>query len=137
MSLVPLVAVVMIFGVAMLGILLAGYKEWLAYKAEHQGAAPSTRVLEDRLRALQDRVDELEAERASLQERVQNLETIVTSEAWVAQHDEAGALSPPDEALSPPDKDEQDGRLSSTESTASASNGAAQVADLARRLRTQ
>lgn len=130
MSLVPLVAVVMIFGVAMLGILLAGYKEWLAYKAEHEGVSPSTRALEDWLRALQDRVDELEAERASLQDRVQNLETIITSEAWVVQHDEAGALSPPDE-------DERDGRLPSTDSTASASNGAAQVADLARRLRTE
>lgn len=89
MSLVPLIAVVMIFTIPILGILLAGYKEWLEFKSKHRELGTSTREVEERLRGLQERLDGLEQERDALRDRVQNLETIVTSEAWIAGHEES------------------------------------------------
>ncbi|WP_263785264.1 hypothetical protein [Salinibacter grassmerensis] len=93
MALVPLVAVIMVFAIPILGIALAGYKEWLKFKTKHRELGSSTREVEDRIDGLQDRLVRLEEERDALQERVQNLETIVTSEAWIAEHDESADLS--------------------------------------------
>ncbi|MFB6097541.1 MAG: hypothetical protein ABEK84_00185 [Salinibacter sp.] len=85
---VQFLVILMVFLIPIFGILFAGMKEWLEFKAKHQELGSSTRAVEDRLHALQDRIDELEQQRTALQERVQNLETIVTSEAWIAEHEE-------------------------------------------------
>ena len=127
MSLVPLVAVVMIFAIPILGILFAGYKEWLEFKAEHRALETTPREVETQLRTLRDRLATLEEERDALQERVQNLETIVTSEAWIAGHDatEGAALeeSEIDSLALPPERNSDD--------------TAATTAEIARRLRGQ
>lgn len=130
MPLVPLVAVVMIFAIPILGIVFAGYKEWLKFKAQHRELGTSTREVEDSLRALRERIEHLEQERDALQDRVQNLETIVTSEAWIAGHDNtdlASALdaAEADELTLPPERE------SAPESEAE------RIAEMARRLRGQ
>lgn len=128
MSLVPLVAVVMIFTIPILGILLAGYKEWLEFKSTHQELGTSTRKVEERLQTLHDRLETLEQERDALQERVQNLETIVTSDAWITGHEEADPSSldatEAEELSLPPDSE-------------SSQSEAEHSAKLARRLRGQ
>lgn len=128
MSLLPLIAVLMIFAIPILGILLSGYKEWLEFKSKHQELGSSTREVEERLRALQDRLETLEQQRDALQERVQNLETIVTSEAWITGHEEADASSlnaaKADELTLPPDRK-------------SSQSEAEHTAEIARRLRGQ
>ncbi|MCS3612703.1 hypothetical protein [Salinibacter ruber] len=129
MSLIPLVAVVMVFAIPILGIALAGYKEWLKFKTKHRELGSSTREVEDRIDGLQDRLARLEAERDALQERVQNLETIVTSEAWIADHDESSGLSSLDGTAPGP--------LEAPDDDASLPNDAARTAKLARRLRGQ
>ncbi|WP_103018876.1 hypothetical protein [Salinibacter altiplanensis] len=127
MSLVPLVAVVMVFAIPILGIALAGYKEWLTFKTKHRELGSSTRVVEDRIDGLEDRLARLEEEREALQERVQNLETIVTSEAWIAEHDESTDLSPLSDAA--------DGRLEPPNGDGTMPSDAEHTAELARRLR--
>lgn len=130
MSLVPLIAVVMIFAIPILGILLAGYKEWLKFKSKHRELGTSTREVEDRIRALHEHLDRIEEERDALRERVQNLETIVTSEAWIAQHDDtvdAPSLNSGEaDELSLPAEQEPDSRTD-----------ADRTADLARHLRKE
>ncbi|MBB4090790.1 hypothetical protein [Salinibacter ruber] len=59
---------------------------------------------------------------------MQNLETIVTSEAWIADHDESSGLSPLDGTAPGPLEAPDD---------ASLPNDAARTAKLARRLRGQ
>ena len=124
MSLVPLIAVVMIFTIPILGILLAGYKEWLEFKSEHQQLGPSPEI-EEHLRRLRKRIDGLEEERDALQERVQNLETIVTSEAWITEHEATEApldAAEADELSLPPDRESSESEADHT-------------AEIARRLR--
>jgi peptidoglycan hydrolase CwlO-like protein len=117
----------MIFAIPILGILFAGYKEWLEFKAEHRALETTPREVETQLRTLQDRLSALEQEQDALQERVQNLETIVTSEAWIAGHDgnEKPTLEDAEvDALAlPTDRDADD--------------TAATTAEIARRLRGQ
>ena len=129
MSLVPLVTVVMVFAIPILGIALAGYKEWLKFKSKHQELGTSTRAVEDRIDGLQDRIARLEDERKALRKRVQNLETIVTSEAWIAEHD--------DSADSSPLHDVEAGRLEVPTNTDTPTDDAEHTAELARRLRGQ
>lgn len=129
MPLIPLVAVVMVFAIPILGIALAGYKEWLKFKTKHRELGSSTREVEDRIDGLQDRLARLEAERDALQERVQNLETIVTSEAWIADHDESGGPSSLDETDLAP--------LEPPHDEAPLPHDTARTAKLARRLRGQ
>ena len=130
MPLVPLVTVVMVFAIPILGIVLAGYKEWLKFKSKHQALGASTREVEERIRSLQERMDRLEQERDALRDRVQNLETIVTSEAWIAGHEDVGDAPALDateiDALTLPDD-----QASSSESEAD------RTAEIARRLRGQ
>ena len=121
----PLFAIIMIFAIPILGILLAGYKEWLEFKAEHQQLGPASQDLQARLDTLLDRVQQLEAERNALRERVQNLETIVTSESWIAGHEEGADASldgAPGDELTLPDRD-------------ASKDEAEHTAELARRLR--
>ncbi len=129
MSLVPLVAVVMVFAIPIFGIALAGYKEWLKFKAKHQELGTSTREVEKRIDALRDRLARIEEEREALQERVQNLETIVTSEAWIADHDESTDPSPL--------RDMDEGLLEPPNDGDTLSSDAEHTAELARRLRGQ
>lgn len=118
----PPIVFVLIFAIPILGILLAGYKEWLDHKAQRQTLGPTAEELHERFRALHERIDDLERERDALQERVQNLETIVTSEAWIADHDDATELG---ELPLPPDRESES--QSETEHSA----------ELARRLRNE
>lgn len=126
MSLVPLIAVIMLFAIPILGILFAGYKEWLKFKAEHRALDTTPRTLEKHLDALRERLEHLEEERDALRERVQNLETIVTSEAWIAGHDDADAsldATDVDDLGLPPDR------------PPSTWDNADRTAEIARRLR--
>jgi uncharacterized protein YlxW (UPF0749 family) len=116
----PPIAFILIFAIPILGILLAGYKEWLEFKAQHQELGPASQEVEEQLQSLHERLSDLEQERDALQERVQNLETIVTSEAWIADHDDVAELG---ELTHPPDRE------SDSESEAEHS------AEIARRLR--
>jgi hypothetical protein len=118
----PPIVFVLIFAIPILGILLAGYKEWLDHKAQRQALGPTAGELRERFQSLHERIDELERERNALQERVQNLETIVTSEAWIADHDDATELG---ELALPP------GRESESQSETEHS------AEIARRLRDE
>ena len=129
MSLVPLVTVVMVFAIPILGIVLAGYKEWLKFKSKHQALGASTREVEERIRSLQERMDRLEQERDALRDRVQNLETIVTSEAWIAGHEDVGDAPALDAA--------EIDALTLPDDQASSESEADRTAEIARRLRGQ
>ncbi len=99
--LVPLFALL----IPILGIGLVGYQEWLKFRAKQQKLGASTQEVEETIRALRERLERVEQERDALVSRVQNLETIVTSEAWDALQDptaDAGesssvGLEPPSE----------------------------------------
>lgn len=125
-TLVPL----LVFLIPILGIVFAGYKEWLKFKTKQQKLGTSTREVEATIRDLRRRLNDVEEERDALLKRVQNLETIVTSEAWDALQDTSGeTASFPDDTHSAPlsapsTEDKQD---SSTQEQAEA---------LARRLRS-
>lgn len=77
-SLIPL----LIFLIPIFGILLAGYKEWLKFQSKQQEIGATTQEVEVTIQKLRDRLIEIEQERDALVKRVQNLETIVTSEDW-------------------------------------------------------
>ena len=64
------------------GIALAGFSEWLKYKRKTASIDTTTGELEAELSSLQAELDEQREERRRLVQRVQNLEAIVTSEAW-------------------------------------------------------
>lgn len=124
----PPFLLVLLVALVMLAIVGAGYKEWLEFKAKHESLGTSTEEVERHLQALREDIDRLEETRDALQERIQNLETIVTSETWIAQHDEDGTSRLSDgegELELPPLRDDE------TRSDADRS------ADIARRLRNQ
>lgn len=126
---VPVLALLFVFAIPILGIALAGYKEWLKFKSKHRELGSSTREVEARLNDLQDQLDRFEQERDALLQRLQNLETIVTSEAWIAQHDDSADVPPLDatgtgELELPSDRDD-------------AQSEAEHTAEIARRLRGQ
>lgn len=129
MPLVPLIAVIMIFTIPVLGIALTGYKEWLKFKSKHRELGSSTREVEARLNDLQDQLDRLEQERDTLLQRLQNLETIVTSEAWIAQHDDTAEV--------PPLEASETGELELPSDRDDAQSEAEHTAEIARRLRGQ
>jgi len=114
--------ILLVFAIPILSILLAGYKEWLEFRAEQGG--PAVADLEAELAALRDRLDRVEQERDALVSRLQNLETIVTSEAWDARLESPDAASPLD---APPEADR--------ESPDDAPSTSEQAEALARRLR--
>lgn len=123
-SLVPL----LIFLIPIFGILLAGYKEWLQFKSKQQELGASTQEVEATIRRLRDRLNEVEQERDALVKRIQNLETIVTSEAWdqLADMDDGASAVPDrtDPSELPPSSDRDD-----------SSTTAEQANTLAQRLR--
>mgnify|MGYP000126032659 CR=1 FL=1 len=129
MSLVPLVAVIMVFAIPMLGILFAGYKEWLEFKSKYHEPGISTQDVEDRLLAMKDRMDQLEEDRRALRERVQNLETIITSEAWITGHEDVDEIPAADSGTLEASSSSTDGETSESD--------AVRTAQIARRLRGQ
>ena len=64
------------------GIALVGFFEWLKFKRQTSQIGNTTSELEDAVISLRDEVDTLREERRALNQRIQNLEAIVTSEAW-------------------------------------------------------
>lgn len=127
---VQFLVILMVFAIPILGILLAGYKEWLKFKAKHQELGTSTREVEGLLQSLRERLDRVEEERDALQKRVQNLETIVTSEAWIAQHDDTADLPSLNAA--------EEGELElPADSDPESWDDAERTAEIARRLRGQ
>lgn len=115
-------------------ILMGGFKEWLKFKHKQDRIGTSARVLEDEVAALQQALADSEAERAQMQRRLENLETIVTSETWDALHggdasDEQAVLNGQVPALSLPG-DEQAAREQQ------AASQAERAAQMARRLGT-
>lgn len=66
------------------GILLAGFIEWLTFKRKQDKLGMSTSELEAELQALRKTIREREEREKALERRLQNLETIVTSEPWDA-----------------------------------------------------
>ena len=75
--LIPIVAIVM-----------GGFKEWLKFKEKQLQLGESTDHLENRVKELIQALELSESQRHSLLNRVQNLETIVTSQVWDVLHDE-------------------------------------------------
>lgn len=124
--LVPLFAL----AIPILGIGLAGYHEWLKFRAKQQELGTSTKEVEETIRALQERLERVEQERDALVERVQNLETIVTSEAWNALEDPSADAPPVPEE---PDSIELE---SPSGQKRRGTNTEEQAEKLARRLRT-
>lgn len=68
-------------------ILMGGFKEWLAFKAKQEQLGTSTRELEETMHRLERALEESEEQRKAVERRLQNLETIVTSQAWDALHE--------------------------------------------------
>lgn len=64
------------------GIALAGFAEWLKFKRHTTSLGESTLELSASVEALKQEIEELRQERVRLVQRIQNLEAIVTSEAW-------------------------------------------------------
>ena len=64
----------------------SAFEEWLSFKSKQRELGASADDLEDRLDAMQR---EWDAERTQLKQRIEHLETIVTSETWDALHDDA------------------------------------------------
>ena len=65
-------------------ILMGGFKEWLKFKQKQDKLGASTDELEEEIRGLEKTLHERDERQQALERRIQNLETIVTSEAWDA-----------------------------------------------------
>ncbi|HLE56385.1 MAG TPA: hypothetical protein VJB15_04820 [Rhodothermia bacterium] len=63
-------------------IALAGFAEWLKFKRHTASLGESNLELSTSIDALKHEIEELRQEKALLVQRIRNLETIVTSEAW-------------------------------------------------------
>ena len=92
-------------------ILMGGFKEWLKFKAKQEKLGTSTHELEATVERLTEALEASEAEREAVERRLQNLETIVTSQAWDALAEDDGRLAlpeqPPREEPSEAEKTEQ------------------------------
>lgn len=118
----------LVFAIPILGIALAGYKEWLKFQSKQQELGTSTQEVEATIQSLQERLTRAERERDALVKRIQNLETIVTSDAWDALQDPTAKTSLP--YVSDPLKED-----SSSEPSDPESETQSQAEELARRLR--
>ncbi len=81
-------------------ILVGAFKEWLKFKEKQDRLGVSTTEIENELRALEEALRERDERQQALERRIQNLETIVTSETWDALVD--GEAAPP-LSLEPPE----------------------------------
>lgn len=86
--------------IALVAILVGGFKEVFEIRSKSKKLGRSTDDLERQVAALEERLDATEKERKALVRRLQNLETITTSQAWDALHEhEPGRLeAPPEQA---------------------------------------
>jgi hypothetical protein len=90
------------------GIALAAFSEYLKFKKQTSRLGSSTAELESKVESLKGKVGDLLEERQALVRRLQNLEAIVTSEAWEtlgSDKELAKAKAPPLEIA---DKDDFD-----------------------------
>jgi hypothetical protein len=115
--LVFLIPIIAILG----GISLGGFKEWLKFKSRQDKLGASTHELEETVSTLQAALESTEARNERLVERVQNIETIVTSADWDLLYEGAGPA-----ALGEGNAAQREGEEAS---------GADQTQRLARRLR--
>lgn len=120
---------VLIFLIPILAILVGGLKEVLKFKAKQNEIGSSTHDLERQLNTLAERLESVEAERNALQSRLQNLETIVTAEAW----DALQRVQDGDDAALPDASDLDAVSLNDTRDATAADD----VETLARQLRNQ
>lgn len=65
--------------IVVLALLLGAFTEWLSFKTKQRELGTSAGELEEGLARLRE---DFERREAALQERIRNLETIVTSQAW-------------------------------------------------------
>jgi peptidoglycan hydrolase CwlO-like protein len=70
--------------IPIVAILAGTFKEWMQFKSKQDRLGDSTHDLKETVRTLHEALDESEKERRRLTERMQNVETIVTSQAWDA-----------------------------------------------------
>ncbi|MFK7845481.1 MAG: hypothetical protein AB8G77_09275 [Rhodothermales bacterium] len=70
------------------GILFGAFKEWLSFKEKQLQLGESTEHLEAKVDELMKALKDSETEKTGLLSRVQNLETIVTSQVWDVLLDE-------------------------------------------------
>ncbi len=66
------------------GIIAGAFTEWLKFKEKQNQLGTSTSKLEGEVKKLLKAVEQSEARQTALVERIQNLETIVTSAEWDA-----------------------------------------------------
>ncbi len=67
-------------------IAVGAFKEWLKFKAKQDRLGTSTAELERAVEDLRSELQDSFATRDRLQQRVENLETIVTTEMWDVVH---------------------------------------------------
>lgn len=123
----PTIAIVLALSIPIIAIVGGLVKDYLEFKANHQGIGADTEALESELASVRERLDAVEDERDALVRRVQNLETIVTSDVWDALPE---SQSEPQVASKP--------RVDPEDVDAGADEQSEQAADdLARRLRSR
>ena len=94
--------------IALAGIAFAAFAEWLKFRKQTSKLGSSTAELETEVESLKGSVSDLLEERQALVRRLQNLEAIVTSEAWEtlgSDKEMAKAKAPP---LDIPEEDQYD-----------------------------
>ncbi len=75
-------------------IMLGFYTEWLKFKSKQEKLGTSAHELETTVQRLEKALEASETEREGVERRLQNLEAIVTSEAWDTLHDKAPSHTP-------------------------------------------
>ncbi len=81
-------------------ILVGAFEQWLKFRAKQEKLGTSTAQLEGIVEDLTERLEESETTRERLEQRIQNLETIVTSVDW----DQMTSLRPDAPRLDVPDE---------------------------------
>ena len=76
------------------GILAGAFKEWLQFKEKQNQLGSSTEKLEKQVETLAVSLKASESNRRALIERIQNLETIVTSQEWDTIEDRISLIHP-------------------------------------------
>lgn len=68
--------------IPVVGILYAAFREWLSFKEKQLQLGESTDNLQAKVEDLMQALASSEADKKALLDRIQNLETIVTSQVW-------------------------------------------------------
>lgn len=80
--------------VALAPFLIGGFTEWLKFKEKQLKLGNTADSLSDELHAMTSQMDELRTVNDRLNERVKNLETIVTTQAWDEVVDSSKQIDP-------------------------------------------